>query len=69
MSENKKYYKGIAKLRSVVKARRQKELYDMIEDKNNQLEDKIALLKISFKEINTEEMINSLSEVMGDKKK
>ena len=45
---NKNFYKKLQKLRTQVKERRKQELYDMINDENNKLEDKIALIKMSF---------------------
>ena len=40
---NKNFYKKLQKLRTQVKERRKQELYDMINDENNKLEDKITL--------------------------
>ncbi len=64
MTKKDPFYSKLTKLRSTVKARRQKELYDMIESKNNELEDKIALLKLSFKELNTDDLVSNLSNMI-----
>ena len=40
----------------------------MINDENNKLEDKIALIKMSFKELEERDMVNSFKEfIKGDK--
>ena len=40
----------------------------MINDENNKLEDKIALIKMSFKELDERDMVNSFKEfIKGDK--
>ena len=58
------FYKNLSKLRSAIKERRQKELHELIDNKNNDLEDKIALIKLSLKEIETNELASSFSELM-----
>ena len=42
------FYKKLNKLRAKIKEKRKQELYEMINDEKNQLEDKIALIKMSF---------------------
>ena len=62
------FYTKVNKLRAKVKEKRKKELYDMINDENNKLEDKIALIKMSFKELDERDMVNSFKEfIKGDK--
>tara|TARA_B100000579_G_C22432514_1_gene665994 strand:- start:116 stop:337 length:222 start_codon:yes stop_codon:yes gene_type:complete len=62
------FYTKLNKLRSKIKEKRKKELYDMINDENNKLEDKIALIKMSFKELDEKDMVNSFKEfIKGDK--
>ena len=56
------FYKKLNKLRAKIKEKRKKELYDMINDENNKLEDKIALIKMSFKELDERDMVNSFKE-------
>ena len=58
------FYKKLSKLRATVRERRKQELYDMINDENNKLEDKIALLKMSFKELEGRDMVNSFKELI-----
>ncbi len=48
MSEIKNFHKNLQILRNRVKERRKQELYDMINEKNNSIEDKIALVKMSL---------------------
>lgn len=63
------FYKKLNKLRAKIKEKRKQELYEMINDEKNQLEDKIALIKMSFKELNERDMVNSFKELIkGDKK-
>ena len=69
MSNNNSFYKNINKLRSKVKERRRQELYDMINDENNKLEDKIALIKMSFKELEEKELVNSFKDLIVSEKK
>ena len=63
------FYKKLNKLRAKIKEKRKQELYEMINDEKNQLEDKIALIKMSFKELDEREMVNSFKEfIKGGKK-
>ena len=66
---NKNFYKKLQKLRTQVKERRKQELYDMINDENNKLEDKIALIKMSFKELDQRDLVNSFNELRDNKQK
>ena len=66
---NKNFYKKLQKLRTQVKERRKQELYDMINDENNKLEDKIALIKMSFKELEQRDLVNSFKELRDSKQK
>ena len=45
---NSNFYKKLNKLRAKIKEKRKQELYEMINDEKNQLEDKIALIKMKF---------------------
>ncbi len=65
---NTKFYKKLNKLRIKIKERRKQELYDMINDENNKLEDKIALIKMSFKELEERDMVNSFKELIKGNK-
>ena len=64
MTKSNTFYKNLNKLRTRVKERRKQELYDMINDENNKLEDKIALIKMSFKELDSRDMVNSFKEII-----
>lgn len=64
MTKSNTFYKNLNKLRTRVKERRKQELYDMINDENNKLEDKIALIKMSFKELESRDIVNSFKEVI-----
>ncbi|MDA9655098.1 hypothetical protein N9T15_01445 [Pelagibacteraceae bacterium] len=66
---NKNFYKKLQNLRTQVKERRKQELYDMINDENNKLEDKIALIKMSFKELEQRDLVNSFKELRDSKQK
>ena len=66
---NSNFYKKLNKLRAKIKEKRKQELYDMINNEKNQLEDKIALIKMSFKELDERDMVNNFKEfIKGDKK-
>ena len=62
---NKTFYKKLSTLRAKVKERRKLELMDMINDENNKLEDKIALIKMSFKELEGRDMVNSFKDLIN----
>ena len=66
---NGNFYKKLNKLRVKIKERRKQELYDMINDENNKLEDKIALIKMSFKELEQRDLVNSFKELRDSKQK
>ena len=66
---NSNFYTKLNKLRAKIKEKRKQDLYDMINDEKNQLEDRIALIKMSFKELDERDMVNSFKEfIKGDKK-
>ncbi len=65
---DKSFYKKLQSLRSKVKERRKQELYDMINNENNKLEDKIALIKMSFKELEDRDMMNSFKDLIKNDK-
>ena len=65
---NNKFYIKLNKLRAKIKERRKQELYDMINDENNKLEDKIALIKMSFKELDTRDIVNSFKDLIKGEK-
>ena len=65
---DKSFYKKLQSLRSKVKERRKQELYDMINNENNKLEDKIAIIKMSFKELEDRDMMNSFKDLIKNDK-
>ena len=66
MSESKTFLKNLQILRNRVKQRRKQELYDMMNEENNSIEDKIALIKMSFKELEGKELSKSFQSIMKD---
>ena len=66
MSESKPFLKNLQILRNRVKQRRKQELYDMMNEENNSIEDKIALIKMSFKELDGKELSKSFQSIMKD---
>ena len=66
MSESKTFLKNLQILRNRVKQRRKQELYDMMNEENNSIEDKIALIKMSFKELDGKELSKSFKSIMKD---
>ena len=66
MSKSKTFLKNLQILRNRVKQRRKQELYDMMNEENNSIEDKIALIKMSFKELDGKELSKSFQSIMKD---
>ena len=66
MTKKNSFINNLNKLRANVKERRKQELLDMINDGNNKLEDKIALIKMSFKELESKELVNSFKELIKE---
>jgi DNA polymerase II small subunit/DNA polymerase delta subunit B len=66
---NNTFYNKLNKLRTKIKERRKQELYEMINDENNKLEDKIALIKMSFKELEEKDIVNSFRDLIKGEKK
>ena len=66
---NSNFYAKLNKLRTKIKEKRKQELFDMINDEKNKLEDKIALIKMSFKELDNKSMLNSFKDfIKGENK-
>ncbi|MBF95641.1 MAG: hypothetical protein CFH34_00991 [Alphaproteobacteria bacterium MarineAlpha9_Bin4] len=59
MSDSKIFNKNLQVLRNRVKQRRKQELYDMMNEENNSIQDKIALIKMSFSELDQKELTDS----------
>ena len=66
MSESKTFLKNLQILRNRVKQRRKQEMYDMLNEENNSIEDKIALIKMSFKELDGKKLSKSFQSIMKD---
>ena len=66
MSESKTFLKNLQILRNRVKQRIKQQLYDMMNEENNSIEDKIALIKMSFKELDGKELSKSFQSIMKD---
>ena len=56
MSESKNFHKNLQILKKRVKERRKQELYDMMNEASNTMEDKIALIKMSLTELDAKEV-------------
>ena len=68
MSEIKNFHKNLQILRNRVKERRKQELYDMINEENNSIEDKIALVKMSLTELDGKTVSDSFKTLINKKK-
>ncbi len=66
MSESKIFHKNLQILRNRVKQRRKQELYDMMNEGNNSIEDKIALIKMSLNELDGKDLSESFKSLMKD---
>ncbi len=66
MSDSKTFVKNLQILRNRVKQRRKQELYDMMNEENNSIEDKIALIKMSLSELDGKELSESFKSLMKD---
>jgi len=67
MSEIKNFHKNLQILRNRVKERRKQELYDMINEENNSIEDKIALVKMSLTELDGKTVSDSFKTLINKK--
>ncbi len=67
MSEIKNFHKNIQILRNRVKERRKQELYNMINEENNSIEDKIALVKMSLTELDGKTVSDSFKTLINKK--
>ena len=67
MSEIRNFHKNLQILRNRVKERRKQELYDMINEENNSIEDKIALVKMSLTELDVKTVSDSFKTLINKK--
>ena len=66
MSSTKNFYKNLQVLRNRVKERRKQELYDMMNEASNTMEDKIALIKMSLTELDGKEITDSFKTLINN---
>ena len=69
MSETKNFHKNLQILKKRVKERRKQELYDMMNEASNTMEDKIALIKMSLTELDGKELSDSFKSLINNDKK
>ena len=68
MSDTKNFHKNLQILKKRVKERRKQELYDMMNEASNTMEDKIALIKMSLTELNGKELSDSFKSLINSDK-
>lgn len=66
MSEKKVFHKNLQTLRNRVKQRRKQELYDMMNEENNSIEDKVALIKMSLSELDSSKLQKSFKSLINN---
>tara|TARA_B100000242_G_C43029004_1_gene479290 strand:- start:1481 stop:1702 length:222 start_codon:yes stop_codon:yes gene_type:complete len=66
MSEKKVFHKNLQILRNRVKQRRKQELYDMMNEENNSIEDKVALIKMSLSELDSSKLQKSFKSLINN---
>ncbi len=69
MSSTKNFYKNLQVLRNRVKERRKQELYDMMNEASNTMEDKIALIRMSLKELDGKDLSDSFKSLINSDNK
>ena len=69
MSDTKNFHKNLQILKKRVKERRKQELYDMMNEASNTMEDKIALIKMSLTELDGKELSDSFKSLINSDKK
>ena len=68
MSNTKNFHKNLQILKKRVKERRKQELYDMMNEASNTMEDKIALIKMSLTELDGKELSDSFKSLINSDK-
>ena len=68
MSDTKNFHKNLQILKKRVKERRKQELYDMMNEASNTMEDKIALIKMSLTELDGKELSDSFKSLINSNK-
>ena len=69
MSSTKNFHKNLQVLRNRVKERRKQELYDMMNEASNTMEDKIALIRMSLKELDGKDLSDSFKSLINSDNK
>ena len=69
MSKSKTFHKNLQILRMRVKERRKQELYDMMNEASNTMEDKIALIKMSLSELGGKEFSDNFKTLINNENK
>ena len=69
MSSTKNFHKNLQILRNRVKERRKQELYDMMNEASNTMEDKIALIRMSLKELDGKDLSDSFKSLINSDNK
>ena len=64
MSDTKNFHKNLQILKNVLRKRRKQELYDMMNESSNTMEDKIALIKMSLTELDGKELSDSFKSLI-----
>ena len=68
MSDKNNFHKNLQILKKRVKERRKQELYDMMNEASNTMEDKIALIKMSLTELDGKELSDSFKSLINSDK-
>ena len=68
MSNSNTFNKNLQVLRNRVKQRRKQEMYDMLNEDNQSIEDKIALIKMSFNELDKNHLSKSFKSLINNNK-
>ena len=69
MTSSKNFHKNLQVLRNRVKERRKQELYDMMNEASNTMEDKIALIRMSLKELDGKDLSDSFKSLINSDNK
>ena len=69
MSNSNTFNRNLQVLRNRVKQRRKQEMYDMLNEDNQSLEDKIALIKMSLNELDENHLSKSFKSLINSNKK
>ena len=68
MSNSNTFNRNLQVLRNRVKQRRKQEMYDMLNEDNQSIEDKIALIKMSLNELDENHLSKSFKSLINNNK-